>query len=70
MYQAELKANEEKLKRAAKAQVEMFEEAVQAICQDPEKMHNKSVKEVEKDWRQEQEKMFVGIEAVMADCEG
>ena len=57
------------MKKAAKAQIKIFVEAVQVIIKDSEKILNKSEKDVEHDWRQEQEKMFAGIEALMAEGE-
>lgn len=52
--QAELESHEEKLKRAAKD------------VKDSEKKL-KSAKEVVKTWQREQEKMFVDIQALMAE---
>lgn len=69
-HQADLESSEEKLKRAAKAQMKMYMETIQSISKDLETIHNKRAKDVEADWRQEQQNFFAHMEALMTEGEG
>ena len=69
-FQAELESNEEKLKSAVRAQMQMFVETIQTISKDSETILKKRAKAREADWRQEQKRFFARMEALMAEGEG
>ena len=69
LCQEELQFNEAQLQAAAKDPVKVYADSLRAVSENSKTLLKKKVRDVEADWRKEQQELHAGIEAAIAICE-